>query len=278
MTYGSWTWPHRFFRRRADLRNPELETLSALGLSLAPGRTIPLSAVSVPIWFNTPEDVAAIARERGDAALFRWTGWRCVPYAQDPRTMVSEYGWLLPAATGALAIENLGEPGARGRVELDLAVGFAEKKLRGAATLTLESASRRLVLDTRDLTVMRVNGSASGFTVGEKDKFLGAPLTIGRDVTIGHQVMLHGCMIGDTSLIGIKATVLNHAVVPRHCLVGAHALVTERKTFEENSLITGAPARAIRTLEEPQRQMFQFSAAHYVEISAVYRAEGWGNR
>jgi carbonic anhydrase/acetyltransferase-like protein (isoleucine patch superfamily) len=102
---------------------------------------------------------------------------------------------------------------------------------------------------------------------------MGAPLTIGRNVTIGHQVMLHGCTIGDTSLIGIKATVLNHAVIPRHCLVGAHALVTERKTFEENSLVTGAPARAIRTLDEPQRQMFQFSAAHYVENWKRYKRD-----
>jgi carbonic anhydrase/acetyltransferase-like protein (isoleucine patch superfamily) len=94
---------------------------------------------------------------------------------------------------------------------------------------------------------------------------IGAPLTIGRDVTIGHQVMLHGCTIADTSLIGIKATVLNHAAIPSFCLVGAGALVTERKTFEEGSLITGAPARAVRKLEEPQRQLIQVSAAHYVE-------------
>jgi carbonic anhydrase/acetyltransferase-like protein (isoleucine patch superfamily) len=94
---------------------------------------------------------------------------------------------------------------------------------------------------------------------------MGAPLTIGRDVTIGHQVMLHGCTIGDTSLIGIKATVLNHAAIPRLCLVGAHALVTERKSFEEGTLVTGAPARVARKLEEQQRQMIQFSAAHYVE-------------
>lgn len=63
-------------------------------------------------------------------------------------------------------------------VELDLAVSFAEKKLRGAATLTLDPAGRTLVLDTRDLKILRVNGSASGFTVGPRDKFLGAPLTI----------------------------------------------------------------------------------------------------
>jgi carbonic anhydrase/acetyltransferase-like protein (isoleucine patch superfamily) len=102
---------------------------------------------------------------------------------------------------------------------------------------------------------------------------MGAPLTIGRDVTVGHQVMLHGCTIADTSLIGIKATVLNYASIPRFCLVGAHALVTERKTFEEGSLITGAPARAIRKLEDQQRQVIQFSAAHYVENWKRYKRD-----
>lgn len=94
---------------------------------------------------------------------------------------------------------------------------------------------------------------------------MGAPLTLGRDVTIGHQVMLHGCTIGDCSLVGIKATVLNHAIIPSNCLVGAHALVTERKTFEEGALITGAPARMARKLEDAQREIIRFSAAHYVE-------------
>lgn len=92
----------------------------------------------------------------------------------------------------------------------------------------------------------------------------GAPLTVGKNVTIGHHAMLHGCTIGDEALIGIKATVLNHAVIPRHTLVGAHALVTERKTFEEGQLVTGAPARAARPLDAQQVQMFRFSAQHYV--------------
>jgi len=92
----------------------------------------------------------------------------------------------------------------------------------------------------------------------------GAPLTIGRNVTIGHHAMLHGCTIGDTSLIGIKATVLNHASIPGECLVGAHALVTERKTFEPRSLITGAPARVARALDESQVQSIGYSAQGYV--------------
>jgi len=102
---------------------------------------------------------------------------------------------------------------------------------------------------------------------------MGAPLTIGANVTIGHQVMLHGCTIADASLIGIKATVLNHARVGSGCLVGAAALITERKTFEDGHLITGAPARAMRTLEEPQKQMILLSAAHYVENWKRYKRD-----
>lgn len=102
---------------------------------------------------------------------------------------------------------------------------------------------------------------------------MGAPLTIGANVTIGHQAMLHGCTIADNSLIGIKATVLNQASIPSYCLVGAHALVTERKTFDEGWLITGAPARGQRQLEEPQKQVIQMSALHYVENWKRYKRD-----
>ena len=78
---------------------------------------------------------------------------------------------------------------------------------------------------------------------------LGQPLTIGDDVTVGHQVMLHGCTIGDGSLIGIQAVILNGAVIGRNCLVGAGSVVTEGKTFPDNSLILGSPARVVRTLD-----------------------------
>ena len=127
-----------------------------------------------------------------------------------------------------------------------------------------------------------LRGDNEPIVVGEKSNVkvggvlhtdIGAPLTIGRDVTIGHQVMLHGCNIADTSLVGIKATVLNHASIPSFCLVGAQALVTQRKSFEERSLITGAPARAMRKLEEEQRQIIQFSAAHYVENWKRYKRD-----
>ncbi|HWA01841.1 MAG TPA: gamma carbonic anhydrase family protein [Caulobacterales bacterium] len=94
---------------------------------------------------------------------------------------------------------------------------------------------------------------------------MGAPLTIGANVTIGHQAMLHGCAIADNVLIGIKATVLNYARIGENSLVGAHALVTEGKSFDPGLLLTGAPARVARSLDDMQKQIIAGSALHYVE-------------
>ncbi len=94
---------------------------------------------------------------------------------------------------------------------------------------------------------------------------MGAPLTVGAGCTIGHKAILHGCTIGENSLIGMGATVLNHVRIGANCLVGANALVTEGKTFPDNSLIVGAPARAVRTLDPEAVERLRWSAAHYVE-------------
>jgi carbonic anhydrase/acetyltransferase-like protein (isoleucine patch superfamily) len=99
----------------------------------------------------------------------------------------------------------------------------------------------------------------------------GCPLTVGVDVTIGHQAMLHGCTVGDGSLIGIQAVVLNRAVIGRHCLVGAGAIVTEGKTFPDRSLILGAPAKVVRTLDDDEVARLRDSAANYQRRGLRYR-------
>ena len=78
----------------------------------------------------------------------------------------------------------------------------------------------------------------------------GFPLTIGRDCVIGHNVVLHGCTIGNGSLIGMGAIVLNGAKIGANCLVGAGALVTEGKVYPDNSMILGAPAKAVRATDD----------------------------
>jgi carbonic anhydrase/acetyltransferase-like protein (isoleucine patch superfamily) len=98
----------------------------------------------------------------------------------------------------------------------------------------------------------------------------GFPMVIGANCVIGHNTMLHGCMVGDNSLIGMGAIVLNGARIGKNSLVGAGALVTEGKSFPDNSLIVGAPARAIRTLDDDARARIAQGADIYVRRSRQY--------
>ena len=93
---------------------------------------------------------------------------------------------------------------------------------------------------------------------------------IGKNVTVGHNVILHGCTIGDRVLIGMGATVLNRAVIGEDCLVGAGALVTEGKVFPPGHLIVGAPARAVRPLDDAQKALLKASAALYAAKQRDY--------
>jgi len=101
----------------------------------------------------------------------------------------------------------------------------------------------------------------------------GVPLTIGERVSIGHQSMLHGCTIGDGALIGIQSVLLNHCVIGRDSLVGACSLVTERKTFAEQTLVVGAPARALRALSAAEIAQLGLNAQSYVVRAALFQTE-----
>jgi carbonic anhydrase/acetyltransferase-like protein (isoleucine patch superfamily) len=92
----------------------------------------------------------------------------------------------------------------------------------------------------------------------------GFPVTIGSNCVIGHKVVLHGATVGDNSLIGMGAVLLNGAKIGNNSLVGAGALVTEGKTFPDHSLIVGAPARAIRKLDDKTIEMIRAGADIYV--------------
>jgi carbonic anhydrase/acetyltransferase-like protein (isoleucine patch superfamily) len=98
------------------------------------------------------------------------------------------------------------------------------------------------------------------------------PLTIGRNTTVGHNVTLHGCTIGDNVLVGMGSTILNNAVIGDNCLIGANALITEGKVFPAGSMIIGAPARAVRTLDDKTIERVRRSALGYVANQQRYKA------
>ena len=93
---------------------------------------------------------------------------------------------------------------------------------------------------------------------------MGFPLTIGKNCTVGHNVILHGCILEDNALVGMGSIVMNGARIGRGSIVGAGSVITEGKQFPEHSLIIGAPARVIRTLDTEQVARMGSAAKFYI--------------
>lgn len=98
----------------------------------------------------------------------------------------------------------------------------------------------------------------------------GYPLAIGADCVIGHNVILHGCTIAANSLIGMGAIVMNGVRINEGSIVGAGAVVPEGKEFPERSLIVGAPARVVRTLDDKAMKAIAAGADNYVRRWKAY--------
>jgi carbonic anhydrase/acetyltransferase-like protein (isoleucine patch superfamily) len=64
---------------------------------------------------------------------------------------------------------------------------------------------------------------------------------------------------------------MNGARIGRGSIVGAGSVITEGKIFPEHSLIIGAPARVIRTLEPAQAAAMGSAAKFYVANGSRYK-------
>jgi len=73
-----------------------------------------------------------------------------------------------------------------------------------------------------------------------------------------------GVRIGPGSVIWDNVHIRHDTTIGRNCIVGAGAVITEGKEFPEASLIIGAPARVIRTLDPAQVAKMGSAAAFYV--------------
>ena len=96
------------------------------------------------------------------------------------------------------------------------------------------------------------------------------PLIIGAGVSVGHNAIVHGARIADHTLVGMGAIIMNGAVIGSNCIVGAGALVTQNKTFPDNSLIMGSPARKLRAINADEAALIRRTARNYVEKAAAF--------
>ncbi len=97
-----------------------------------------------------------------------------------------------------------------------------------------------------------------------------APTRIGSYVSVAHRAVIHGCTVGDRVLLGIGCVVLDHAEIGSDCIVGAGAVVTPRTLIPPRSLVTGVPARVVRSLTDDEVESILRNAENYVRYSRIY--------
>jgi carbonic anhydrase/acetyltransferase-like protein (isoleucine patch superfamily) len=127
-----------------------------------------------------------------------------------------------------------------------------------------------------------LRGDLAGVTVGARTNIQDGTVIhvaddiaceVGEDTVVGHRAVLHACRIEAGCLIGMQSTILDGAVIGHGSVVGAGALVTQRTVVPPRSLVLGAPARVVRTLEEKDEGFHRAMAQKYVRLKETYRCD-----
>jgi gamma-carbonic anhydrase len=100
------------------------------------------------------------------------------------------------------------------------------------------------------------------------------PCVLGDWVTVGHSAIVHACTVGNECLIGMGAVVLDGAVIGNQCLIGAKALVPPGMSIPDGSMVLGAPAKLVRTLNDGERANLRYWAEKYVHNAAYCLKHG----
>jgi len=96
---------------------------------------------------------------------------------------------------------------------------------------------------------------------------------IGNDITVGHMAVLHACTLEDWAFVGMKACIMDGAVVESWGMVAAGALLTPGKKVPSGQLWAGSPAKFLRNVTDAEKDMFRWSARHYVELAHAHKQE-----
>lgn len=95
------------------------------------------------------------------------------------------------------------------------------------------------------------------------------PLNVGDYVSVGHAAVLHGCKVDDNCIIGMNSTLLNGSHIQKNSIVAAGSVVPGGKVFPEGHLIMGAPARAVRELNEEEIKDIKNTALRYLKLAEL---------
>ena len=87
------------------------------------------------------------------------------------------------------------------------------------------------------------------------------------DAHVGHGAVLHGCTVRRGALIGIGAIVMDDALVEEEAFVGAASFVPAGFVVPRRTLVTGVPARVVRTLTPEELAWKATGTREYQELA-----------
>lgn len=99
-------------------------------------------------------------------------------------------------------------------------------------------------------------------------------MLIGDYVTLGHGVICHAKFVGDHCLLGNNCTLNDKSTVGNWVIVAAGSVLLEQKEIVDCSLAVGAPAIAVKQLEEKHFELIRMNADEYVKLSRMYKEQG----
>lgn len=112
-----WTWPHEFYRKKAELLNEPLRKLVDRGIwPQTYGRALPEIEYHTTIWYNTREDILDMAVKAGRSVAFLYNGWTIGEVEQ------GVYMRAVPGARALVEIVNLTGAPQRGTIRLTGAI------------------------------------------------------------------------------------------------------------------------------------------------------------
>jgi carbonic anhydrase/acetyltransferase-like protein (isoleucine patch superfamily) len=111
-----------------------------------------------------------------------------------------------------------------------------------------------------------------GGDIYEGDNLKGhLPVEIGDYVTVGHGAVVHGSRIENVSMIGIKAIVYGGSVVEEGSIVGMNATVLENTRIPKRSVVVGAPAKVVKTVDDVTYSRLRKHALRYHELAKFHK-------
>ena len=127
----------------------------------------------------------------------------------------------------------------------------------------------------RDRVVLR--GDGAEILVGEDVTFLERSTVhvasdfmgsyIGDYSIVGRFALVHACKIGKSVIIGDQAIIMDGSEIGDNCIILANSLISPGKTFPNNSLISGAPAKVIRIVENKEYEKFKSEILANIDLN-----------